>query len=469
MMDVNFDQMDDIFRKQLRNYSQSVPDDIWGNIHQALDNNKKAKRITIYRIAAAVAAFAIIGSGYLYLSNNGESFDNNTVITENNLQQESVNEAKIFNQEKVNEKIADDFENKKIEELDVENHKLIAEANFAEIKSYNSNNLMPVESDIEKREKNLEKLSQKQISIKSEGVELAIIDVRKQRVKSYLNSLPDIYNSYALNDLIEDKESKNSKWILGGEFSPLYSYRYIADAGSDYNQDYYNSAENPIMSYTGGLNVQYKAIGRLTVQTGVYYTTMGQSFDYMSVYANTAYDLVAEEYKDRFVNSYSITNSSGDVSFNSPYVIIDEKLTRVNNLSDSKGVADVSDPIFNNLDAEIQQSFQYVEVPFLMRYKLIDKNVDFNIVGGFGANFLIGNDVYLKYAGNKEVIGETKGVNTINYNSILGFGIEYPVMDRINIRLEPSVKYYLNEINSSSSVESHPYSIGIYAGVNYSF
>ena len=469
MMDVNFDQMDDIFRKQLRNYSQSVPDDIWGNIHQALDNNKKAKRITIYRIAAAVAAFAIIGSGYLYLSNNGESFDNNTVITENNLQQESVNEAKIFNQEKVNEKIADDFENKKIEELDVENHKLIAEANFAEIKSYNSNNLMPVESDIEKREKNLEKLSQKQISIKSEGVELAIIDVRKQRVKSYLNSLPDIYNSYALNDLIEDKESKNSKWILGGEFSPLYSYRYIADAGSDYNQDYYNSAENPIMSYTGGLNVQYKAIGRLTVQTGVYYTTMGQSFDYMSVYANTAYDLVAEEYKDRFVNSYSITNSSGDVSFNSPYVIIDEKLTRVNNLSDSKGVADVSDPIFNNLDAEIQQSFQYVEVPFLMRYKLIDKNVDFNIIGGFGANFLIGNDVYLKYAGNKEVIGETKGVNTINYNSILGFGIEYPVMDRINIRLEPSVKYYLNEINSSSSVESHPYSIGIYAGVNYSF
>ncbi len=469
MMGANFDQMDGVFRKQLRNYSQSAPDDIWGNIEQVLDNNKKAKRIIIYKIAAAVAAFAIIGSGYLYLSNNGESFDNNTVITENNLQQESENEIKILNQEKVNERIADNLENKKIEELDVENQKLIAEADFVEIKSYNSNNLMPVGSDTEQREKNLEKLSQKQIYIKSEGVELAIIDVRKQRVKSYLNSLPDIYNSYALNDLIEDKEPKNNKWILGGEFSPLYSYRYIAETGGDYNQDYYNSAENPIMSYTGGLNVQYKAIGRLTVQTGVYYTTMGQSFDYMSVYANTAYDLVAEEYKDRFINSYSITNSSGDVSFNSPYVIIDEELMRVSNLLDSKGVADVSDPIYNNLDAEIQQSFQYVEVPFLMRYKLIDKNVDFNIVGGFGANFLIGNDVYLKYAGNKEVIGETKGVNTINYNSILGFGIEYPIMDRINIRLEPSIKYYLNEINSSSSVESHPYSIGIYAGVNYSF
>jgi hypothetical protein len=468
-MGANFEQMDGIFRKQLRNYSQSVPDDIWGDIEQVLDNSKKAKRITIYKIAAAVAAFAIISSTYFYLSNNNESFDNKSIIVDNNLQQESENEANIFNQEKINEKIADNFENKKIEELDIENQKIIAEANLAEIKFYSPNNLMPVESDIEKKEKNLEKLSKKQISIKSEDVELAIIDVRKQRVKAYLNSLPEIDNYYALNDFIEDKEPKNSKWILGGEFSPLYSYRYIAEAGGDYNQDYYNSAENPIMSYTGGLNLQYKAINRLTVQAGVYYTTMGQSFDYLSVYANTAYDMVAEEYKDRFINSYSITNSAGDVSFNSPYVIIDEKLIRVSNLSDSKGVADVSDPIFNNLDAEIQQSFQYVEVPFLMRYKLIDKNIDFNIVGGFGANFLIGNDVYLKYASNKEVIGETKGVNTINYNSTLGFGIEYPLMDRINIRLEPSIKYYLNEINSSSSVESHLYSIGIYAGVNYSF
>jgi hypothetical protein len=468
-MGANFEQMDGIFRKQLRNYSQSVPDDIWGNIEQALDKNKKAKRITIYKIAAAVAAFAIIGSGYLYLSNNSERLDSNSMIVENNLQQESENETKIFNEEKVNEKSSDNHENKKIEELIEENQKFIAELNLSEIKSYSSNNLIPVVSDIEKREENLEKLSKKQISITLKNIDVAIVDVRKQRVKSYLNSLPDIYTSYAFNDLIETKEPENNKWILGGEFSPLYSYRYIAETGGDNSKNYYNSTENPIMSYTGGLNVQYKAIGRLTVQAGVYYTTMGQSLDYMSVYANTAYNLVAEEYKDRFINSYSITNSSGDVSFNSPYVIVDEKATRVNNLSDSKGVADVSDPIFNNLDAEIQQSFQYVEVPFLMRYKLIDKNIDFNIVGGFGANFLIGNDVYLKYAGNKEVIGETKGVNTINYNGTLGFGIEYPVIDRINIRLEPSIKYYLNEINSSSSVESHPYSIGIYAGINYSF
>jgi hypothetical protein len=42
-------------------------------------------------------------------------------------------------------------------------------------------------------------------------------------------------------------------------------------------------------------------------------------------------------------------------------------------------------------------------------------------------------------------------------------------MDKINIRIEPSIKYYLNELNSSSPIESHPYSIGFYTGINYSF
>ena len=49
----------------------------------------------------------------------------------------------------------------------------------------------------------------------------------------------------------------------------------------------------------------------------------------MSVYSNHAYDLVADDYKDRYVNSYNIENSTGDLSFNSKYVIVDNKSARV--------------------------------------------------------------------------------------------------------------------------------------------
>ena len=68
---------------------------------------------------------------------------------------------------------------------------------------------------------------------------------------------------------------------------------------------------------------------------------MGQSIDYMAVYSNAAYNMVAEEYKDRFINSYNISNSTGEIAFNSPYVIVDEKLGSFDNLNDSKEIEDV--------------------------------------------------------------------------------------------------------------------------------
>lgn len=465
MMGASFGQVDRHFRKQLRDYSQSAPSDVWGNIEKVLDNKQNAKKIVFYRIAAAVAAFAIIGSGFLYLNNLRT--DKNKLIVENNLPVNSEKKTQILNQGNDNKQNIVSTE--KVEKSDVDANNFIANAKPVK-KEVAFQNQVFAEDKIIERKDNLEKLEYLQIAIIEERTELAIIDRREQNVKTYLNSLPDIYTAYTLNDLIETKETKNNKWTLGGEFSPLYSYRHISGTGTDsYSKDFYNSAENPVMSYTGGFNLQYKTMGRFTIQAGVYYTTMGQSLDYMSVYANSAYNLVDEEYKDRFISSYAIVNSTGEVAFNSQYVIVDDKLARVNNLSGSKVTADLSDPIFNNLNAEIQQNFQYVEVPVLMRYKLIDKSIDINLVGGFGANFLVGNDVILKYGSNKELIGETDGVNTINYNGTLGFGIEYPLMDKINIRLEPSIKYYLNEINSGSSVESHPYSIGIYTGINYSF
>ncbi|MDK2979483.1 MAG: hypothetical protein PWP52_2197, partial [Bacteroidales bacterium] len=134
-----------------------------------------------------------------------------------------------------------------------------------------------------------------------------------------------------------------------------------------------------------------------------------------------------------------------------------------------KSSYDLSNPIFNKLNANIRQSFEYIEVPLIIRYKIIDKIIDINLIGGVGANFLVGNNVYLMYENSKDVIGKTNGVNDINYSGSLGFGLEYPILNSVNILIEPSIKYYLNPINANSAVESHPYSIGIYTGVSYSF
>jgi hypothetical protein len=467
-MGANFENMDGIFRKQLRDYSPVAPESVWNSIEESLDQHTKVKRVAFYKVAAAVAAFALLGSTYLYFANNNTAFKDSTQIAE-----ESA--SKNTNKEILNTDDIKDNSNKdalQVYNADEQNtNEVFAKANISEgePKVETGSDIIVKESKAEEIAP-LEKIAQAQIAINTSQVQLNIVDARKQKVEAILNTLPSIYdNSYAMNLVDVDEADQKSKWVMGGEFSPLYSYRNIASTSGTYNEDYYNSTEKPVMTYSGGLNLQYKAIDRLTIQAGVYYTTMGQSLDYMSVYSNAHYYIVDEQYKDRFVNTYSIENSAGEFAIKSEYVIVDNKATRVDNLSSNKAEVDVSDPIYNNIGAEIEQKFQYIELPLLMRYKVIDRTLDINILGGFGANFLVGNDVMLNYGNTKEVIGTINGLNAVNYTGTIGFGIEYPVMKRINIHLEPSFRYYLNEMNSNSTVESHPYSIGIFTGINYSF
>jgi hypothetical protein len=469
-MGANFENMDGTFRKQLRDYSQTAPESVWNSIEESLNQHTKAKRITFYKVAAAIAAFALLGSTFLYFATNDKQLKNTKIIAKETesakLQEETVNAKELDVDRNQNDmQVANESAQPKTKEF-------IAKADVTNKEPELKNKgILIVEEKDSKEITTLKKLAQVRVAINNSQVHAEIVDTRKQKIKAILNTLPSIYdNSYALNIVDADNEDqKSNKWVLGGEFSPLYSYRNITSTSGAYGEDYYNSTEKPVMTYSGGLNLQYKAIDRLTIQAGVYYTTMGQSLDYMAVYSNANYYIVDEQYKDRFVNSYAIENSAGEFAVRSEYVIVDNKATRVENLSSSKGEADVSDPIYNNLGAEMEQQFQYVEVPFLMRYKVIDRTLDVNILGGFGANFLVGNDVLLNYGSTKEVIGTINGLNAVNYTGTIGFGIEYPVMKRINIHLEPSFRYYLNEMNSNSTVESHPYSIGIFTGINYSF
>ena len=459
-MKTNFDSMDSVFKKELKDYKISAPDDVWENIELQLNNSNKGKVVKLYKVAAAVAAIIMIGSMYLFIAKNDKALISEPVIAKVDLQKDDEIEEEKSQDAEFKDEIKIISQNKVVEKLKINKEILDQKAQVISVITY----------ETDKLEQNLEKLASLPVKIKVKHSKLAFIAIKEKKPEPFINTLPDLSLIYAYNDIVEvDKNDKKNRWVLGAEFTPLYSYRYLNQSGNSSEADNYNQVENAIMSYTGGLNLQFKSKNRLTVQAGVYYLTMGQSLDYMSVYANQAYDLVSEKFKDRYIHSYEVDNSVGVISFNTQYVIVDESANRVNNSSNSKDLLNLDNPIFQDLEAEIQQIFKYIEVPFVLRFKFIDRQADVNLIGGLGANFLIGNDVYLLYGGKKEIIGETNGVNNVNYSTTLGFGIEYPLMNKINIRLEPSIKYYLNAINSGASVESHPYAFGVYTGISYSF
>ncbi|HPM18639.1 MAG TPA: hypothetical protein PK288_06660 [Bacteroidales bacterium] len=108
-------------------------------------------------------------------------------------------------------------------------------------------------------------------------------------------------------------------------------------------------------------------------------------------------------------------------------------------------------------------------MPLILRYKLIDKDLDFNLIGGFSYNMLINNSVYTYVNGSKYQVGETEGLNPLMVSSSLGMGLEYNLSRKISLNLEPTFRYYLNPFSQTQAVKTHPYSFGLFSGLSYRF
>ena len=220
-----------------------------------------------------------------------------------------------------------------------------------------------------------------------------------------------------------------------------------------------------MVTYTGGIHIQYIRNPKLSILAGIYYSRMGQQIDGIQLYKSANNEPINLPIK----GNLDINNSFGSInSENKQLFFQDEAGDRVEPLFLSESY----DPLKEGLipvDATIVQSLEYLEVPLILRYKLVDRKVGFNILGGLSTNFMIGNKAYANQDGSKIKIGETNGLRTINYSTTLGVGLEYDLTDRVILNLEPSFKFYLNSINLDDRLNTHPYTIGIFTGVSYIF
>jgi hypothetical protein len=108
-------------------------------------------------------------------------------------------------------------------------------------------------------------------------------------------------------------------------------------------------------------------------------------------------------------------------------------------------------------------------VPLFIRYKLIDRTLGMNVIGGVSYNRLLNNSAYAVSGQNKYYIGETDGMYPFILSSSLGLGMEYSLSKNISINLEPTFKYFLTPLNSQTGSSMHPYTFGIFSGLSWKF
>jgi hypothetical protein len=276
----------------------------------------------------------------------------------------------------------------------------------------------------------------------------------------FVDDVKQEYQDYLADNSIEDKKDR---WSIAALATPTYYGKF--NSGSDELSQQIMASEQAVVSYTGGVALSYKVNKRFSIQSGLFYSSVGQDLEGINSFAGfQKYDNTKGDH------NFELLTTNGTVYTNNADVFLfadgnsDRIKTNFNN--------DVFDPQKASLDYinnTMRQNFSYLELPVFLRYKVIDRTVDFNLIGGLSYNLLLDNSVYTVVDGSKYMIGTTEGLNMFSISSSLGMGMEYKFSEKLSLNLEPTFRYYLNTFNNVAGSQFHPYSFGIFSGISYRF
>ena len=267
----------------------------------------------------------------------------------------------------------------------------------------------------------------------------------------------------ALTDFMDDKKKK-SRWMVGAVISPLYSFRdaeasVMAGAGVH---------ESGLLSYSSGVHVNYRRRSRLSFETGIFFNKTGLAINASGIESyNQQSDYLLFGAGSEQADIKAVTNSVGNIISNSGEIFVNGYKLNAQNAPEAA--------IAINLDrlesptSGIEQHLDYLELPFNLRYTVVDRTFELQLVGGVSTNFLVNNYVTMQTSAGTEEIGYLSNIRNVNYSGNAGLGMIYHVGKKLNLMLEPRFRYFLNSINDSSLPSTRPYSIGLYTSLNFTF
>ena len=267
--------------------------------------------------------------------------------------------------------------------------------------------------------------------------------------------------------LEEETRSGEKRWIISGVVSPLYSFR---DAGGSMaSNSAVNNVESAMIAYAGGVNVGFQPGARFTIESGILYNKMGINIGEISGASGQwrAFDFGSVSNEVMSANVMPVANSIGNIVSNSGDIFINSykesgvyALDVIDSQTDFKQVV--------TMDG-VKQNLEYLEIPLNLRYSVIDRSIELQLIGGVSTNFLVNNSVTAQTADGTEEIGYVSNLNSVNYSGNAGIGMIYHFHSNFSISIEPRFRYYMNSINDNTLPATRPYTMGFYTGINYRF
>lgn len=473
--------IDSLFADGLKNLSVPPNPKVWEEVSTQMLAAKKKRLFAIYMwtgVAASIILLLAIGNRYLLnqteheLQLNTLTENSNTgteptkpnekfIITKDNSQGNIIESNGVdfddIKQEFKNEQIANSSSlsgNGVLDKPKIGNNTKSTNNNssLGFVKEMNGNTHAFLDNDfidIIKSNQKIGLLSNLDYQLPS-NIDRVAFNLPKELPLSLMLEEMQIRNNLLAMEEAKVEEMKGKRWSVIGQVSSSYS-SYNGDSKG-------GNVGVGIWSLGGGAKVNYAMNDKLAVQTGIVYNKFGQDFgnrgggDYSPMFADE--NLVSGGI-EKTATSYPSQTSAG------PIRLTGSSLPQ----ADGSGI---NENAYFASSSDLLQTFEAIEIPLLLRYNLMQKRLGVFVSGGVSANMIVGNGVYDQSNGNKR-IGEIDGIRTTNFSSLFSLGFEYRLSSKILIGVEPSLKYYLNSINTSSQYQYKPYSIGVFTGIRYDF
>ena len=341
----------------------------------------------------------------------------------------------------------------------------------------------PVQHYARNNQKNVKEKNKKPLN-------LTILD--NQKPKKEGESLFDLYQKYGIDylekEVVEDFyaledtvtqenskiktdpnfknhiESEINKWIIGGQFAPMYASFYNTSGLTQKESTDFSSTQNvsesysvgePLFAYSTGINVGFNMNKKWAFMSGVYYSKSGQEVNGALVLdSDPAYNGGRLSILNTPTGNYQPENTDAETIFNNT-----KSHEIVQNNADGNLI------LYNQ--TSIVQYFDYFEIPVLFKYRVIDNLIGLNLIGGLSTGFLLDNSIYAVEGDQKNKIGDATNVNQVAYNTTFGFGIDYNFTEKAYFSIEPTFRYSLRPILNNSEIKKYPYSLGLFTGFGF--
>jgi hypothetical protein len=462
-------KIDDLFSKSLNEFEDTPNPKIWQNIRYELSKKEDKKRVLPFWIKMiGVAAILLIGFslGEQYATQNILKNSTTAIVlakkedvkNKKNQTTKSIivlEKALVSNSKKGNKKIDGnpktianngDAKSNQIKlrnklfttkQKQVQNEKYWVTNTKKTIKNKRQKfNVDNNKEDSESNEENTFFSNQNNMSSQSLSQNKTKIET-KQKTDSVLSI--KALELQKLETILAEKEAnkskkqkiKNQNWTVFSTLAPVFFESNSGNSNLNSNLDNNTKSFKPELSY--GVGLSYNLSNRISIRTSIQ-------------------NLKSEKRTNDAVYYESATISG----FQTEQIVF----VNPNNIE----AAELQNKDLKN--GVLNEKLQYIEVPFELSYKLIDKKTSVNLISGISTLFLQNNSVVLESDQESYDFGKNKNANNINFSGNLGLGLNRKIYKNLAINVDAMIKYQFKTFTTN---QNNQYLFGIYTGLNYSF